>query len=465
VQVRLTPNRAPETIVTGAPLDSSSAFHRYHLYWYGADPDGQVVEYAVAVTDSNIAPLFTDYRRTTATDTIIEFVANNEVVLSHAFWVFSVDNEGQRDETPARVFFNAVDVNRPVPIITSASKILGNDPPVELAFNDTIPSDDSCVRFTWTATDADIGGSIRSYRIKLSTENRFTEIPADSTGVTYCNLRSGIYDFLVEAVDNAGAESFEPARWEWSVNREPETEFTGLVVRGESVDFSGGLVDVPACPVGSCCNWPESVPTFRDSSRVIVIFDGGDLDGTVTGFSFKVDRLDITRNCARRPDAYGLPGSATAISLPDVNEFPGQDTTQIFFSSNDYEVFVRAHDNEGKADGTPPSVKFHINFTPVLLPTSVFPGPGAVIDSSATVVNDSLTVTFSATDVETPPSFHTYRTILDGRFGDVVGPVSADSLMRQRWPFPAVGQHSLRYLATDPGRRADTLEVTFTVVP
>ena len=455
VQMRVVPNQAPETIVTGAALDSSNAFHRYHVYWYGADPDGQVVEYRVAVTDSNFGPAFTDYRPTLATDSIIEFVANNEVVLSHAFWVFAVDNEGQRDETPARVFFNAVDVNQPLPIITGATKTVGGVTSA-LALNDTIPSANSCVHLSWTATDADLGGSIRSYRIKLSTENDFTEIPNDSTGVTYCDLPSGIYEFLVEAVDNAGAESLDPARWSWVVNSEPDTRITTMVANGQVIDFTLGQVDAEDC------NWPDSVPTIRDSSRVTFCFEGNDQDGTVVGFSYKTDRIDIVR-CSKRRPGFSARFPATCVSVPV--PVPGRDTVQTFFLSNDYEFFVRSHDNEGKADGTPARVKFRVNFAPVLRVSGLFPAPGAVIDSSDTVVNDSLTVRFVADDVESPPSVLVYRAILDGAFGNTVGPVFADSLLRQRWPFPPVGEHTIRYIATDPGRRAHELSGTFTVVP
>ncbi len=59
-EVRLVPNQAPETVISGAPLDSSNAFHRYQVFWTGFDPDGTIVEYYVAVTDSNITPTIRD---------------------------------------------------------------------------------------------------------------------------------------------------------------------------------------------------------------------------------------------------------------------------------------------------------------------------------------------------------------------------------------------------------------------
>jgi len=452
---RVIPNQAPETYISGAPLDSANAFHRYHVYWVGLDADGEVVEYGVAVGDSNVVPEFSDYRRTTKTDTIIEFVANNEVVLSHSIWVFAVDNEGERDQTPDRKFFNAVDYNRPVPQIASAQKTVSGETGV-LAVNDTLPSEDSSVRFTWTATDPDLGGTIRSYRIKLSIENNFTEIPADSTGVTYSGLPSGNYEFLVEAVDNAGAESLDPARHPWVVNFEPDTRILRMVVAGQEVPLLGQ-------GPWSTCGWPPEVPTIRDSSRATFIYEGNDQDGTVTDFSYRIFRTDITR-CAVLRGPFSNWITATAVSLPPPR--PGSDdTTLTFFTSNDYEVLIRSRDNEVKPDGTPQGVQFRVNFPPTLRESALFPGPGAVIDSSATAVNDSLDIRFAADDTETPPSQMSYRVVLDGRYGIVTGQVAADSLLYERWRFPSPGQHALLYTVSDPGRRGDTLLVNFTVVP
>jgi hypothetical protein len=153
----------------------------------------------------------------------------------------------------------------------------------------------------------------------------------------------------------------------------------------------------------------------------------------------------------------------TCISLPVPP--PGRDSLSTFLTSNDYEFFVRSHDNEGKADGTPAAVKFHVNFSPVLRASGLFPGPGAVIDSSDTAVNDTLTIRFVADDFETPPPVLSYRTVLDGVFGTTIGPVADTSLLFERRRFPSVGEHTIRYTATDPGKRTDELVVNFTVVP
>ena len=173
--------------------------------------------------------------------------------------------------------------------------------------------------------------------------------------------------------------------------------------------------------------------------------------------------MDITR-CAILRGAFSNWFAQTAFSLPPPR--PGsQDTTGIFFTSNDYEVIIRSRDSEGKPDGSPPGVKFRVNFSPTLRESGLFPGPGAVLDSSATAINDSLDIRFIADDTETPPAQMSYRVVVDGRFGLVTGPVPADSLLFERWRFPRPGQHTIQYTVTDPGRRADTLSVNFTVVP
>jgi hypothetical protein len=239
------------------------------------------------------------------------------------------------------------------------------------------------------------------------------------------------------------------------INFEPDTRILRMVVAGQEVPILGQ-------GPWSACAWPPEVPTIRDSSRVTFIYEGNDQDGSIVEFSYRIFRTDISR-CAllRGPFSNWFP--ETAISLPPPRT--GTQDTTTFFTSNDYEVLLRSRDNEAKPDGTPSGVKFRVNFPPILRESSLFPAPGAVLDSSATAVNDSLDIRFIADDTETPPSQMSYRVVLDGRFGIVIGPVSADSLLYERWRFPSPGQHTVQYTVRDPGHRADTLAVNFTVVP
>ncbi len=127
-------NRAPDTYLTGAPAETTGSGFRRHLYWYGTDRDGEVVQFIYAVTDS----LARDIRRpevdeedavfnpsldvttlrnnnirrvgwTTQTDSIFEFTVDRGATPSKeiTFHIVAVDDRGAIDPTPARLrFFN-----------------------------------------------------------------------------------------------------------------------------------------------------------------------------------------------------------------------------------------------------------------------------------------------------------------------------------------------------------------------
>jgi hypothetical protein len=143
-------NQPPETYITAAPTDTLTSKDpsgrviepsignipvKFHLYWAGADVDGEVTGfyYAVVETVTQILPGATrpprlpgpkprDYHFTTRTDTTFIFnVAEFSPDRQHAFYIYAVDNKGRPDPTPARFVFNAVDRYPPVPIIDEAS--------------------------------------------------------------------------------------------------------------------------------------------------------------------------------------------------------------------------------------------------------------------------------------------------------------------------------------------------------
>jgi len=448
-QVRVIPNEPPETVASGAPLDSSSVFHRYHMFWAGFDPDGTVDRYFVAVADSNVVPTLPRYRATSRTDSIIVFTANNEVVLSHTFWVYAVDNEGARDQTPARVYFNAVDRNRPVPVITEARKTIDGIE-TALALNDTLPSSGASVTICWTATDPDVGGSITAYRIKLSNESRFAEVPADQECVTYSGLPSGEYEFLVEAVDNAGAESLDPASFTWIVNREPDTRITQMFISNRD-----GFFEVT--------DFRNNPPQVRDSTRVLLFFEGNDADGEVVAFTTRVFRTDIERGSVRR-FPFSTAFTENFVSHPIGSVADTSQTSQLRFFSNDYDLLVRSRDNEGKNDGTPDQVSLSVNFTPQFDLPALEPQDGAVLAYPADPATTPLVVKFRATDVESETTSLEYRAIIDGQlFGRVISNVPETQLQDQFLPFPEPGTHTIEFRVEDPGRRSAVRTHTFTI--
>jgi hypothetical protein len=100
-------NLPPETMLTGAPPESTSSYYRVHLQWFGTDPDGYVVHYEYSVTDTSRVPGedmpgTTGYTRTTRTDSTFVLAANKTQTLGHRFYVRAVDNEGKTTSTSPR---------------------------------------------------------------------------------------------------------------------------------------------------------------------------------------------------------------------------------------------------------------------------------------------------------------------------------------------------------------------------
>lgn len=114
-------NRAPETTLSIVAEESTLALYEYHVYWKGEDPDGEVVRYLFAITDTlsedeeeNWNPEFAVDRErgvfTAKTDSI--FLFNSEVG-EQAFNIVSIDDFGEPDPSPARRFFKVTDRGTP----------------------------------------------------------------------------------------------------------------------------------------------------------------------------------------------------------------------------------------------------------------------------------------------------------------------------------------------------------------
>lgn len=118
-------NRAPETELWYAPLDSSEYEWDVHLYWRGIDFDGVVVGYIWTITDTleanpllrwNPSERAIDLQSgtiTTRTDEVIGFTAYTNVEgvglrkNRQAFHIAAIDDNGVIDPTPAVVEFVA----------------------------------------------------------------------------------------------------------------------------------------------------------------------------------------------------------------------------------------------------------------------------------------------------------------------------------------------------------------------
>lgn len=350
------PNRAPDTYLTAAPVESTTVSYLYHMYWNGTDPDGEVVGYYIAVTDSNVIPHPDSLVWTTRTDTSIAFrVAGTSQTLTHRFYVTAVDNEGRADPTPAWVFFEAFDRYYPEPIFLESYAVgtfYGRQDTFWLddtysldGIRDTIPVGAE-VLFSWTGRDRDRFGEVIGYRFRITGDPGYTDVGTDFTRIGYSDLPSGTISFELVAVDDAGAQTDPESTRVFVSNFDPDTWYdpTFIEIRGNN-EYERSEFDTVA--VGSTVR-------FKAYGR------DGDGDDSVLQYSHKL----ITQKACGG-------GSSPAFSFFDkVNIGPvyeyevtmPKDPTQC----GRHRAWIRCKDELGRVDGKRAELVFYCNFPPTL---------------------------------------------------------------------------------------------------
>ena len=218
-------NKAPETYLTAAPVESLFDGFQVHLSWYGLDPDGEIAYYLWAWTDSSRAyfsawnpetqaadrilreGLFDATHLTTRTDSVFAIQANDNggTARDVTFNVTAVDDQGKRDPVPARLyFFGSVDARPQIVWLQT--------PP------DTLDSGESfSCRFTATTENGYIlgykwaSGSDPSFEPRsLTGESLWTyQIADDCSNVPpiYCGYQDSTAISLSFANDIGGADA------------------------------------------------------------------------------------------------------------------------------------------------------------------------------------------------------------------------------------------------------------------
>jgi hypothetical protein len=194
-------NLPPETslFVQGA-VDTVN--HRIHVYWFGTDPDGEVVAYAfrwVYPPPSSQNPKWDTLACALpgrCTDSLFTLQTGDSDVVSPRFEIYAIDNQGAPDPTPAEQTF-----------------LLSNQGPTVI-FTNPLSSRDTTygsVTASWAVNDPDGGGPGQYFRVWLdgneasydsTSEFSFT-VPTSRflTGGTYV---SGPRTLFVQAVDDGG---------------------------------------------------------------------------------------------------------------------------------------------------------------------------------------------------------------------------------------------------------------------
>jgi hypothetical protein len=368
--VQVDRNRPPVTILTGVPGDSTTSFYRLHLYWNGYDPDGEVVGYEWAITDSTPPVTDIEYRYTTRTDSIFLFsVEESREVLGHRFYLRAVDNEGKRDPVPKWTFFtvrnNCVPISRF--IVAEAFGRTADDRDTVWTLNSTnssVPTDTVPagwgVRFSWVGSDCDRAispegqietvGQVVGFDYKLlPIELNWLRVPATRTSATYAaaDLRSDTYEMRVRARDDAGYSGSDPALRTFVWNMDPATSFA----RGMVPDRS------------------DSVPVFLASvsgvaGEYLPYTNGDTLDLVPSGVTIRAVVLAADPDPPRRIVAV----QARLVKDADFwTDLAGLGPSYEFLDQNrpsftgDYSLMARSLDGRDRWDGSPAVIRFSIN--------------------------------------------------------------------------------------------------------
>ena len=199
----LVPNVPPETtLFVQGPVDTVS--HTVHLYWFGSDPDGEVVAFELRFRNP-AAPADTQWVRTTRSDSIFTVFAP-EGYTAPTFEVRAIDNQGAVDPTPAVEDFQ---FRNQAPTVTLLHRVT----PADTTF--------ASLTLTWTGNDPDGGGENLRFRVwlngnegaALETTERTITIPSADflQGGAYASGYRTVYVQPIDAGGRAGAP--DSATW------------------------------------------------------------------------------------------------------------------------------------------------------------------------------------------------------------------------------------------------------------
>lgn len=363
-------NRPPETRLTRGPDSLDVAYYRVHLYWSGYDVDGTVSLWQYAIDDTVVRPdaeiVGTGWLRTTKSDSLFIFSASTngtDQQREHLFFVSSIDNEGKPDPSPSILHFDARTVAYPEPDVVSG--------PAEGETLDVF----STVTICWGGIDPDGEIVSMSFRLDPIESQPTSKSLAEQSCKTYESLPSNgsreNYRFLLRAEDDAGSINPISVERRFVVNHDPNTTIT----RFYSVHASG-RADLASQSI-------SEGDTIADSSRAFFAWDATDVDGAIKGAYWRVEGIqqDTTRS------NEGLLDSALV-----------RESSFKWLTSNvgPARLIVGSVDEYGRAEGSPDTIKFVVNYPPSVTITK----PSR---TSISVPNNLMTVAWRGADRDGEP--------------------------------------------------------------
>jgi|GEM_PF-2622575 len=390
LDTNLDTNMPPDTYVTGAPMESTIAFYKVHLFWYGNDVDGVVTGYEYTITDSVPADEDTlTFAYTTRTDSIFSIpVEGNQQVVGHRFYVRAIDNEGAEDPEPAFAFFGVSDLNPPVPVFKYARAVKDEnvDFPDDWPFSDTIMVEGSDLvspadtipagyglEFEWEGYDSDSmiietgevvpAGYVEQFEYLLrGRDNSPTLVGSDVTELVLDNedMTAGLFALQLRAVDDAGFMGLSPEIRSFMWNHDPKTYF--------QKGWEEGMTDSLPVVIASCPSvWGEGVTrAFYLGDTIPVNYSaeriGLDLEFVVWG----TDSDDYTGEGVR---SFEYKIGAARFNTAGIHAEPNHGTISLRERTVSQTISARCADRWGKKSGKLATYRLVINQSPILRDT------------------------------------------------------------------------------------------------
>lgn len=421
-------NRPPDTFLSRGPEQDEVTHFRVHLFWKGFDPDGTVAEWQFAIDDTIVRPeaevVGTGWIRTTKTDSLFIFQASDDGTSTqkqHRFFVASIDNERKADPTPSVLDFGARTVFYPEPEVTAG--------PAE---GETLTVFSS-VTLCWGGVDRD--GEIVKMSYKLNPiDLGFTTVrTGEQTCATYSNLPSNAsreaYQFLLIAEDDAGARNLRAVERRFVVNHDPNTTITRF--------YSSGPFGVDS----------DIMPgdTIPDSSSVDFEWEADDVDGSIKGAFWAISSSKSIFSDPTLRDSARTRADKAKDLVSDVSSAL---------------LVVGSVDEYGRAEGSPDSIPFFVNFPPSVQITK----PATV---AVTVTDGRLTVEWQGSDRDGPIGRIEYDIeVVDPNGNSVRRTISDDQPDLFRLTDVSRGLYTFRVTPTDrrgEGKTGRTAEKTIVV--
>ena len=166
---------------------------RQILYWWGEDPDGDVVGYQHRWN-------FQDDWDSTGAEGDTFYLPLQVVYDEFTFQVRAVDEQGAVDPTPATLILPVANAAPELEFAFNSNPTAGADADKEFI---TFPTR----TFSWIASDLDGQETINFIRYALDDTNQWNYLDGGVSSVTLQDIPPGLHTFFAQAIDTAGALS------------------------------------------------------------------------------------------------------------------------------------------------------------------------------------------------------------------------------------------------------------------